>query len=355
MSGTRPLRAAIVGFHGFGNLGDEAILLGMEELLAPLAIEVRWIFGGSRLASSPAFPHATRLRPPRLLPGPAAIRTLYRADVLILGGGGLFHDHWPAVVPRYLAWVAAARLARSRVVWLGVGVGPIRRAAWRWMTRVAAGLSILALVRDAASARLLGSRALVMPDPALFLAPPVATGASDGLGIIVRPPISEDAAARKRVEDAIELVATAGRAAGLGPILLLMAPSVDVQFAAALGSRLNAPVETLEGDPRRALERLAAFEATASVRLHGLLLSALAGVPCLPIAYDAKVTEAAARLGLADVVIQPGDLTAQGVMERLDTVRGETRTAVVAERVAGMRSQAEQVRSIIRRALELHG
>ena len=121
---SRPRRAAIVGFAGFGNLGDEAIAAGIDALLGTSSLEVTTVFGGPRLAESPAFPRAVRLASWRLLPTLPALRRLRGIDVLLVGGGGLLNDHWPAVVPRYVSWMIAGRLAGARVAWVGVGVGP---------------------------------------------------------------------------------------------------------------------------------------------------------------------------------------------------------------------------------------
>lgn len=338
MTPSRPRRAAIVGFHGFGNVGDEAILAGIERVLQGTRIEVATIFGGSA-RDRPAFAAARRLSPWRLLPSPVALRAMRRVDLLILGGGGLLNDHWPAVIPRYLAWIVAARLVGARVAWIGVGVGPINRRAWRWMARLAARLTDVVLVRDAASAALLGDpRAAIVPDPALFLDRP--TAAADGsLGLVVRPPVRGDA---EQLAERLVDVVDAGRQMNLAPRILLMAPRVDRAFAGAFAGRVDAPIEELH-DPHVALERLAACEAVVSVRLHGLLLAAVAGVPCIPISYDDKVRSAAEVLGMSDLVIDP-DGPAIDAAALLGRAMDPDRAARTAARVAELRAQVDDVR-----------
>src|SRR5690606_4645669 len=121
------VRAVAVGYQGFGNLGDEAILAGIEELLGGTGIVVSHVVSGPGPVS--AFPAARRVPTRRMRPTLQALRALRRAQLLLISGGGLLNDHWATVVPTYLAWVVLGRLLGLRVAWLGVGVGPLRR---RW-------------------------------------------------------------------------------------------------------------------------------------------------------------------------------------------------------------------------------
>ena len=355
MSERRPRRAAIVGFIGYGNLGDEMILAGIEALLAPSHISVTTLFGGPDLARTAAFSGARRVSPWRSLPTPRAIRELHRVDLLLVGGGGLFNDYWPFLIPRYLAWVIAARVAGASVAWLAVGVGPIRRRPWRWLTRLAARLSERVLVRDAASAALLGgssARARVVPDPALFLPVPSESRPEPALGLIVRGPVHDDDARATALVELLAEVAEAGRSSGLEPRVLMMAPAADHEFAERLADHLGRsgtrpPIVALGPTTAELWRQLGALQACVSVRLHGVLLSALAGVPCVPIAYDDKVTLAADGLGIGDLVIDPGRDPPERAADRLAAARDPVRMQVVAERVTGLRAQADAVRSML--------
>jgi polysaccharide pyruvyl transferase WcaK-like protein len=352
----RPRRAAIVGFIGFGNLGDELILAGIERLLAPLPIEVTTLFGGPVLDETAAFPRARRRKPWRHLPTTSALRDLRRVDLLVVGGGGLINDHWPLVIPRYLAWVLAARMVGTPVAWIGVGVGPIRRRAWRWLARLAASLSGRVLVRVEGSAALLGGendRVRVMPDPVLFLEPPARARPQPTIGLVVREPVHGQEPEVAMLVELLARFAAAGRTSGLAPRLLLMDPWADRSFARRLADRVARdgdcpPTEALGPSAARAWQQLGELQVVVSVRLHGLLLSAVAGVPCVPIAYDAKVTAAAERLGLADVVIAAGDAGDDVVARALAVAQHPDRVKQVAERVSALRDQVDDVRELLR-------
>lgn len=348
----RPIRrVAAVGFQGFGNLGDEAILAGIEAVLEGSGIEITTVYGGPQRGSSES--RAARRSPPRLFPGVGTVRELRRLDGLLLSGGGLFNDHWPGVIPRYLAWVLAARLAGVPVVWVGVGVGPIRRRGWRLLARLAARLSRLVLVRDEESAVLLGSpsaRVRVIPDPAAFLpapAPPERT--QDRVAIVVRPSIrgSHDA----RIVDAVGGLVDILTAQGRKVELLSFAPAVDARIIRALAEGRTLPRPELGDDPRAALARLAEYGAVVSLRLHGLLLASIAGVPCLPVAYDAKVTHLAERLDLGDVVLPVEQITAADLALGLKHVLEPSRRVRVASALDALRARRDEVRRSIEAAL----
>ena len=354
----RQMTIATVGFQGFDNIGDEAILTGIEAALAGTAARVTTVFSGPRADGIAAFPEARRVVTTRHLPGLSALRLLRRTDLLVVAGGGIFNDHWTAVIPRYAAWVLAARLAGARVAWVGVGVGPIRRGWLRWLTRLAARASSLVLVRDAASAELLGSpSARVIPDPSLFNPFPAPRPREPGgeleLGLVVRAPTSGEVGRTAALLDAIVSAAVAASANGARPVVMTMAGETDRRFAESLLGGLERAgltevrCEALGPTPAAALDRLGRLSGMITVRLHGLLLGALAGVPIVPIAYDGKVRVAAERLGLGDLVVPLADVSEVDLVERLEAAGSLERRQLVGERVSAMRGEREAVATAV--------
>lgn len=344
------MRIATVGFQGFDNVGDEAVLTGIEAALAGSAARVTTVFSGPRVDGVAAFPTARRVVTYRHLPNVSALRILRRTDLLVVAGGGIFNDHWAPVIPRYAAWVFAARLAGARVAWVGVGVGPIRRSWLRWLTRLAARASSSLLVRDSASAELLGSApARVIPDPSLFNPPPDADQAGDELGLVVRAPTSGDLGRSGALVDAIASAAVAAHARGLRPVVLTMAGDADRAFADAVLDALGragltgVACEALGPTPAAVLDRLGRLSGLITVRLHGLLLGALAGVPGVPIAYDDKVRVAADYLGLGDLVVELAGVSEVDLGERLAAAGSAERRRLVADRVTAMRGERDAV------------
>jgi polysaccharide pyruvyl transferase WcaK-like protein len=351
-----PVRAAALGYQGFGNVGDEAILGGIEALLADGPIRVETVIGGDR-APIPAFPTAKRVTSRRLLPTPAAARSLRRARLLIVSGGGLIHDHWPIVIPRYLAWSLLARSLGVRIAWVGVGVGPIEHAWARHAAAAMVRLAGLVTVRDEVSAawvrRLVpGTQVHVVPDPAFFLRRQ-APGGGGGTAIIVRQPVPTDAHLAPHLAQALAGFARARIATGGRVTILTMERGLDDAYAAEI-ARAVAPgaapglgIRAVPIEPDAALELLAGFDEAVSVRLHGLILCALSGTPCLPIGYDPKVLGTAARLGLADLAVPLAKVSTMPLDERLRAVAASTTQAVVDDAVLALRAEASDLAAVL--------
>lgn len=356
---TGRVRAVALGYQGFGNVGDEAILAGIEELLTGSSLRVVAVIGGPE--PIPAYSSALRVTTHRMRPNLAALRALRRARLVLVSGGGLLHDHWATVVPTYLAWSVLARLSGARIAWVGVGVGPLRRPISRRLAGPALRLAACVTVRDPESAELISRFAprvpvTVVPDPAILISPPVPRSRA-GIGFVVRGPTpgreGEASGMAAALADAAVALGTQAASARLitfgGPRDLAFAEAVR-DLAARAGATLS--IQELGPDPHAALEQLAGLEAVVSVRLHGVILAALAATPVVPIAYDEKVASIARRLGLDDVC-QPADgLSGPRIVEALASVESKASRELVAARVTEMRSGGANLRGLIEGAAE---
>jgi polysaccharide pyruvyl transferase WcaK-like protein len=164
----------LYGWYGGGNSGDEAVLAGLVQMLherdAGLAI--------TALSVNPeqtARLHGIRAVRRSPLAAYAAIKA---CDTFALGGGGTVQDVtsvWN--LPSFLLYPLLARRRGKRVVWVGVGVGPLGTRLGRWLAGQAARAAERISVRDEASAALLtkigapAARIEVTADPALGLRP----------------------------------------------------------------------------------------------------------------------------------------------------------------------------------------
>jgi colanic acid/amylovoran biosynthesis protein len=77
-------------------------------------------------------------------------------------------------------------------------------------------------------------------------------------------------------------------------------------------------VDTAFHSPTDLLSDLHGFDAVIGTRMHFCILSLLAGVPVLPIAYEFKTNELFARLGLADWVQDIGSVNADELTATFD-------------------------------------
>lgn len=356
---TRPPKLVAVGFQGFGNVGDEAILCGLERLLEGAAT-FDTIFAGTVAPVSGAA-GAQRVHPWKLLPTPAAMRLIRRSDGLVISGGGLVNDYWPMVIPRYLAWVLAARLMGRPVVWAGIGVGPVRRLPWRVLGGLAFALSTSVLVRDRASESAAhelhpAARVIVAADPAFALEAMPSAGRA-GVGFVIRSPAPGDESQTERLVDALATTIMALHGRGVAVDILTMHPSEDGAITAALRAALSdearqaVVMRSVPTDPYAAAAVLGDHEILVSARLHGLILGAVVGVPSVAIVYDAKVGAAAELLGLSDVAIPLKELTSARVTEALAILADPGRGEQLAERLRVQRDRLTVIRDTILRAV----
>lgn len=349
-------RILIAGYYGYGNCGDEAILSGMLHDLRALEPAVDVVV----LTGDPAATMGTHGVEAVDWADVASIVVCARqCDLLLVGGGGLFHDYWEArpedvLAPRFrgLASYAGipllARLLGKPCMLYSVGVGPLRTESGRSLTRAAFELSQCASVRDQGSRqalqaiglpdRIVEGRVALAADPAfsLPLAPPGVAhqllmdhGIEPGsplLAVSLRPwdfAVDQDRWVRE-IAWALEryLVETDGRA-------------VFIPFQARQGSRYEDDVEVSRSviarmsntgrcvlldrplEPDVASAVLGQCTAVLAMRMHAALFALRAGVPLVGLAYDDKVASLLEESGVPDAALPPGAWEGQTLFRKL--------------------------------------
>lgn len=336
------MKVVVSGYYGFDNAGDEAVLAAIVAALRHECPAVRPVV----LSGNPertAARHGVEAVP-RL--SPAAVRKALRGAALFVSGGGtLLQDltGWGSVPYYGGLMLLARRLGVPVFVW-AQGIGPLRRAALRRLAGRALAAADEVTVRDEASASLaleLGvapERVRLAADPVFALAgcvPAVAgraparvagvlvgkDGVSEGarrllaslpdeplLGVSLRPLPGERAEPNG---DRAAAEATAGALAGclarLGAraVPLPFHPPQDGPRLEALAAALGPHAVPWPGDVSPAafsavdwLALLGRLEMVLTMRLHGLIFAACAGVPFVAVGSDPKLAAHVAELGL---------------------------------------------------------
>jgi polysaccharide pyruvyl transferase CsaB len=325
---------------GYGNLGDDAILEGMLAQLRGVADADYVVAGGEGLHAM-----ATRLgiTPVRDDGAKAWLDAVEGADLVLIGGGGLFYDS--TFVPRLTEFLqprsnslyqaikvaAAGRTAGKPVALYGIGVGPLLTEAGRHAARFAADCAQWITTRDAHSTDALldigvpRSRVHTACDPALFLPSPDTDIGAQWLrerGFNERPrpwvvlnarpwyhfPASEAREDRRSAlrqslsTSADRILDRVGGSLVLLPLQIAHEDDREVlhDVGRALEHKDQAVLVDASHEPGVMQAMIGQMDLLVGMRLHSLILAANARVPFVAISYDPKVDAFASEMGARD-------------------------------------------------------
>lgn len=313
---TRPgSRVLLCGYYGEHNLGDDALLATLLALLPTACSVVVTAQDHRQVQAQFGVVTCPRGEPVRLL------WALMRTRVLVLGGGSLLQDStsWRSLL-YYVSLILAARLLGRHVLLWGQGLGPLKTRTSRLLARLSLHVVQGITWRDDQSAAMAadwGIHAPVGRDPVWSLprrnAVHGAAGPAAGaICLCWRPTPLLNAADWRQLEN--QVIADAKRRQA--PVCL--APLHDRQDAALLkacAARFQAAGLVCHfwrpRTPWHFMEGLASVHLVVAMRLHGVILAAMADRPLLALSYDPKVNAAAAAMAIPSInLADPNGLAA---------------------------------------------
>lgn len=325
----------LCGYYGFGNLGDELILQGILEQLVPANIKCTIISGNPEETSKRHRVSAISY------PDVAAIVAAFRdADLVVIGGGGLFQEHWGtdlaslfgsghANLTYYPAMAVFAASQGIPVVIHGVGVGPLVSASGKRLVRAAVEVAELVSVRDSESRDILAelgcdpARIFVSADPVFGLQPPQATVPLPArkrpvVGLNLRPwTVGVPQSAWE--QEVFQALFRFAQRVDCEYLLLPFhrSPRSDESDEAVLARFREQAQErgisvslTEAFDKDSMAQAIASCDLVVGMRYHAIALAAMAGTPLVALAYDAKVAHLMKQIGLPQQVRDLADCTA---------------------------------------------
>ncbi|MFN7900241.1 MAG: polysaccharide pyruvyl transferase CsaB [Synechococcaceae cyanobacterium] len=295
-----PVPVMLCGYYGEHNLGDDALLAVLLRQLPAGCRPLITAHDSSALGGADAADTVDR----RSLA--AVFTALGRCQALVLGGGSLLQDatSFTSLV-YYAALILAARSQGKPVLLWAQGLGPLRRWRSRQLVRFLLARISDASWRDGASARLaeqLGCRhGLVGSDPVWALEPGTWQGPGGPIVLCWRPVFALKGEAWRPY---LQAIATLAERSNRQVVWLPFHRDQDSSLLADLRSDGLVPQPLLARStvvrpetPAEAMELLASAGLAVAMRLHGLILAALAGAPVAALSYDPKVAAAAAAIG----------------------------------------------------------
>ncbi|WP_326558383.1 polysaccharide pyruvyl transferase family protein [Micromonospora sp. NBC_01796] len=332
------MRIGIAGWFGSDNLGDEILLHTLVSCVRSVDESASFVVFSPNPDRVAALHRVDAERMPTLRARGAvgrqgtAQRAIRDCDILFLGPGTVFQERspnlpWPGTLPLFARIVGMARLARTPVAPVGVGVREGGTPAGRRLLRVIGAASVAIGVRDQRSGSYFGARAQVIGDVAYALPIPdtqPAAAVEEAAGS-ARPTFALSMRPLAPDTEAGLLLSIGGcldrlQADGWTGDFLPMAFGQDAQgeddrdiyrraFGNVLGLAGN-PLNDREGTTLAGaldgwLTALAGYRLVIGTRLHAAVMAVALGVPTVAIAYERKVHDAFVDLGLGRFVVGP--------------------------------------------------
>jgi polysaccharide pyruvyl transferase CsaB len=304
------------GYFGCGNIGDDAIMLGMVHGLGSTSHDIVVLSGNpDETMRNFGLRGAPRKDMNRVK------QEIDWCDALVYPGGSIFQDVTSfASAAYYSQLVKMAKAKKKKVILLGQGVGPLKGFLGKRAAAAAFQMADVIAVRDPQSAEALKelgikSNVRITADCAFLLARPedhadkqgFNVGNMKSVGISVRP--------HGKSKEIIQLFAEFARMLfqnNYMPVLIEMDRNDDgplmLEIAKVQGGKIP-DIRKLQ-TPQQLQQRLARMDSLVAMRLHAGILGVTAGIPPLMVSYDPKVTAFAKMMDIGTCPSVEG-LTAQ--------------------------------------------
>jgi polysaccharide pyruvyl transferase CsaB len=306
----------LCGYYGEHNLGDDALLEALLSQLPASVVPLVTAFDQEEISRSHGVESVNRrsLR--------TVLAALGRCQALVLGGGSLLQDSTSfRSLLYYAALISAARLRGKPVLLWAQGLGPLRRRRSRALVRLLLSMVSGVTWRDAGSAQLARQLGLEAPhgsDAVWSLPRQHWLGIGGPIVVCWRPTAHLQAQAWRPYLDALERLAEQTQRE---VIWLPFHRDQDQHLLDQLheqgliGATLYRRSRVVHATtPSEAMALFRSASLVLAMRLHALILAALAGSPVSALSYDPKVHACATELGCSCVDLEDASVDSQGLL-----------------------------------------
>lgn len=335
------LSIIVCGNYGASNLGDEAILAGLLSLIRPFADDITVMSARPEqtakfhnINSVWLFPCGLRSLVRCIFTG-GLIKTLLalrKADVFVLGGGGLFSDEKPLAVVIWFAQALLAKLFRKPIVCLGQSVGPLRSFWSRFLTKKVFQWTKDITVRDEYSKKILEQlrikHVVVLSDPAFLLSDSkwtVKTSKKEKYIVISLRPWST-VLQKKNIKIIAKFIDWITVKYGFTVFLLPFQDLKDNDTTVCqtlkihLKNKKNVQLLPFHEDFYKTIDTISKAEAVIGMRLHSIIFSAMTHTPFLTLSYSQKVRSIAQDLDQERFILEWNDLKLNDLKQKFITL-----------------------------------
>jgi len=312
------MNVLVSAFSGSGNIGDESILEGLRQGFKQAEIDADLTVLTLDPDRAAAYhPDISFIKRPD--PGPGIfsadlgemIRAYKKADLVIIGGGGLIQDaHTPITPPRYLQSIILGKYFGAKTAIFGAGIGPLENSlSWEFLNKTIKYCDYI-MVRDDYSLQYLEQigveKGVVVSDLAYCLSPDLGEGRGEerlvvGLSVrefnFTRKSFQEIAKACQRLIDKhnaeIKFIP-------FGEDGELTDREVGKIIQSYLDSDEFFTILPLANSAQAHLHHIKSCDIVMAGRLHAVILASLNNIPTIGLSYLPKVKREMKSLGYSE-------------------------------------------------------
>ncbi|HCS40473.1 MAG TPA: hypothetical protein DIW44_12930 [Anaerolineaceae bacterium] len=345
----KPKTIVIAGYFGFGNLGDELILVSMINGLWAQQNDLSIVV----LSGNPKSTSKThRVKSIAWEDYAGIVQAVSTCDLVILGGGGLFHDYWgvePGTIftsahsgfSFYASVALLASIHQKKLMLSAIGVGPLFSDQARSLMRAIASQAIAISVRDSASQQLLISlgipaHKITLTADAVFALPNIAPAILPGrnespvLGVSLRHwDVGVDASKWQH-----EIALTLDHFLDAHPdgrVQFIPLQNNEDEFLddfalakniqKALNNKARTSITPRNASNSDRLATVSQCDLFLGMRLHSIILALMNHIPIIGINYDPKVEMLLDQFGIENNLIVVGDIKSASLIKLLEQNR----------------------------------
>lgn len=291
-------RFVLSGYFGFKNFGDEAILSVLIKKLQSNRERITVISSNPQYTKS-LYSHIAAVK---TFDFNNIISAIYKSDILISGGGSLLQDATSLKsLIYYLSIIFIALCFRKKVIIFSQGIGPIKSAFGRFMTKLLLRSCHYISVRDKKSKELLqswGIKSDLLCDPFFSVEIPYVKK-NKSVAIQLRN-------CKAMNNDFLDRLAYAvsKNFADYNIDIYPLQDSIDLNTCKIFQKNLKMLNSGMKIELHRELtnseiiERISKSEYLIAMRFHAIIIGLLSGVKTLAINYDIKVEKLAKEYNL---------------------------------------------------------
>jgi polysaccharide pyruvyl transferase CsaB len=339
----------IAGYYGFGNSGDEMILAAIIQNLHTMDPDLSITVVSGNPEDTKRY-HQVDTIP--WMDIQQIIEAAQHSDLVIIGGGGLFHDYWgvdPSTIftSKHIGISFCASIAflsmiyKKKLMLYGVGVGPLYSSDGKELVRAIAEIASIISVRDDESKELLSDlgvareQIFVTSDPAFSyrlyqnkVDNKVKTkNPNPTLGIALRNwdvSVSPESWERQLAEGIDHFLEThpTGKAVFIpfqnqeGQLLDDYDIAQRVKGLLKISDRVEIIDNSISCQDRE--NEISNCDLVLGMRLHSIIMAARYGIPVVGLIYDPKVRVILEQLGITEYGLELDNITNSSVASLLE-------------------------------------